>query len=51
MASAFFAARRTENPLQIALYSPTPFYLIAIGIFLSLASCLRREDALKECAA
>ncbi len=44
-ASDFFAARGQDNSLQIALYTLTPFYLIAIAIFLSLAARLRREDA------
>jgi MFS family permease len=43
-ASDFFAARGSENSLQIALYTLTPFYLIAIAIFVSLAARLRRED-------
>jgi MFS family permease len=44
-ASDFFLARGNENSLQIALYTLTPFYLIAIAIFVSLAALLRREAA------
>jgi MFS family permease len=44
-ASDFFAARGQDNSLQIALYTLSPFYVIAILIFLSLASRLRREEA------
>jgi preprotein translocase subunit SecG len=44
-ASDFFSARGHENSLQIALYTLSPFYVIAILIFLSLASRLRRKDA------
>ena len=50
-ASDFFAARGNENSLQIALYTLSPFYLIAIAIFLSLAARLRREDAQRTDAA
>ena len=42
-ASDFFAARGHENPLQIALYTLAPFFLLAILIFLSLARRLREE--------
>ena len=42
-ASDIFAARGIEHSLQIALYTLTPFYLIAIGLFLWLARILRRE--------
>jgi MFS family permease len=49
-ASDFFMARGNGNSLQIALYTLTPFYLIAIAIFVSLAGLLRREDAEREAA-
>jgi hypothetical protein len=35
----------------MALYTLTPFYIIAIALFLSLAAQLRREEALPEGAA
>jgi MFS family permease len=47
-ASDYFLAHGYHNSLQMALYTLTPFYLIAIAIFLSLASRLRREDAQRE---
>jgi MFS family permease len=47
-ASDYFLAHGYANSLQMALYTLTPFYLIAIAIFLSLASRLRREDAQRE---
>jgi predicted MFS family arabinose efflux permease len=43
-ASDWFAARGDAHGLQSALYTLTPFYLIAIGLFLLLARRLRRED-------
>ncbi|WP_240320722.1 spinster family MFS transporter [Sphingomonas crusticola] len=42
-ASDYFRAAHPHNSLQIALYTLTPFYLIAIAIFLWLARLLRRE--------
>ena len=42
-ASDYFAARGAENSLQIALYTLSPFFIIAIVIFLSLAVRLKRE--------
>lgn len=44
-ASDFFSARGMTNSLQIALYTLSPFFLIAIAIFMSLANRLRREEA------
>ena len=41
----WFAARGTPHALQAALYTLTPFYLIAIMLFLWLARTLRREEA------
>ncbi|RYE04317.1 MAG: MFS transporter [Sphingomonadales bacterium] len=42
-ASDWLKAHDYQNTLQLALYSITPFYLIAILLFLWLASFLRRE--------
>jgi predicted MFS family arabinose efflux permease len=50
-ASDWFSARGWVNSLQMALYTLTPFYIIAIALFLSLAARLRREEALPEGAA
>lgn len=44
-ASDWFIARRWDNSLQMALSTLTPFYVIAIALFLSLAARLRREEA------
>jgi predicted MFS family arabinose efflux permease len=44
-ASDWFSARGWGNSLQMALYTLTPFYIIAIALFLSLAARLRREEA------
>ena len=44
-ASDWFAAHGTPHALQAALYTLTPFYLIAIILFLWLARTLRREEA------
>ena len=44
-ASDWFAARGTPHALQAALYTLTPFYIIAILLFLWLARTLRREEA------
>lgn len=43
-ASDFFHASHPEHSLQLALYTMTPFYLIAIVIFLWLARTLRGES-------
>jgi hypothetical protein len=42
-ASDWFAARGVQHALQVALYTLTPFYGVAILIFLRLARVLRRE--------
>lgn len=42
--SDFFHAAHPEHSLQIALYCLTPFYVIAILIFLALARVLRRDS-------
>jgi MFS family permease len=42
--SDFFRAAHPEHSLQIALYSLTPFYVIAILIFLALARVLRGDS-------
>lgn len=44
-ASDWFAAHGQAHPLQSALYTLTPFYGVAILIFLWLARTLRREGA------
>ena len=42
-ASDWFKAQGDENSLQLALYTLTPFYLIAITLFLLLARRLQRD--------
>jgi MFS family permease len=42
-ASDWFKAHGDAHSLQTALYTLTPFYLIAIALFLALARILRRE--------
>ncbi|ODP39019.1 spinster family MFS transporter [Sphingomonas turrisvirgatae] len=42
-ASDWFKAQGSATSLQSALYTLTPFYLIAIGLFLWLARVLRRD--------
>lgn len=42
-ASDWFAAHHVAHALQVSLYTLTPFYVIAILIFLWLARILRRE--------
>jgi MFS family permease len=44
-ASDFFRAEFPTNSLQIALYTLTPFYLVAIGLFLWLAKVLGRDTS------
>lgn len=44
-ASDFFRAAHPENSLQIALYTLIPVYLVAIGLFLSLARVLGRDSS------
>ena len=50
-ASDWFAARGDAHSLQTALYTLTPFYLIAIGLFLWLARLLKRETPRPQVAA
>ncbi|MDO9367539.1 MAG: MFS transporter [Sphingopyxis sp.] len=47
-ASDLFKAHGDLHGLQTALYTLTPFYVIAIGLFLWLARLLRREDSAQE---
>lgn len=47
-ASDWFKAQGDVHSLQSALYTLTPFYLIAIALFLWLARLLRREAAQSE---
>lgn len=47
-ASDFFRDSFPENSLQIALYTLTPFYIIAIALFLWLARVLGRESKKTE---
>jgi MFS family permease len=42
-ASDWFTARGAANSLELALYTLTPFYAVAIGLFLLLARRLGRE--------
>jgi MFS family permease len=42
-ASDYFAGQGHAHSLQISLYTLTPFYLVAIGLFLLLARRLRAE--------
>ena len=44
-ASDWIAARGHSNSLELALYTLTPFYLIAIALFLALTWRLRRLEA------
>ncbi len=44
-ASDYFRASHPEHSLQVALATLTPFYVVAILIFLVLARVLKREDA------
>jgi MFS family permease len=44
-ASDWFAARGATNPLQLSLYTLTPFYAVAIGLFLWLARTLSRQES------
>jgi len=43
MASDWFRVSHPHNSLQMALYTLTPFYLLAIGLFLWLARVLQRR--------
>jgi MFS family permease len=49
-ASDFFHVAHPDNSLQFALYTLTPFYVVAIGLFLWLARVLGRDDARMEAA-
>jgi MFS family permease len=42
-ASDFFSANGHENSLQLAFYTLTPFYFLAIGLFLWLARAIRQQ--------
>jgi membrane protein implicated in regulation of membrane protease activity len=44
-ASDHFAARGATNPLQLALYTLAPFYVVAIGLFLRLTRTLDRQES------
>lgn len=44
-ASDYFHAAHPDNSLQIALYTLTPFYVLAIGLFLWLARVLGRDTS------
>jgi MFS family permease len=44
-ASDFFRASHPQHSLQMALYTLTPFYVVAIGLFLGLARIFAREKA------
>ncbi|KQM54448.1 MFS transporter [Sphingomonas sp. Leaf208] len=46
-ASDHFSAGGATNPLQLALYTLAPFYVIAIGLFLWLARTLHRQETIK----
>lgn len=48
--STYLTEHGVAHSLQIALYSLTPFYLIAIALFLILARILRRETFVKVTA-
>ncbi|HET9106411.1 MAG TPA: MFS transporter [Steroidobacteraceae bacterium] len=50
-ASDFLHASHPQHSLQLALYSMTPFYVVAILIFLWLARVLRRESRPNESTA
>ena len=47
-ASDWFRAENPEHSLQAALYTLTPFYALAILLFLALARVLRREGLAAE---
>jgi predicted MFS family arabinose efflux permease len=50
-ASDWFKAHGHSNSLQSALYTLTPFYIVAIILFLSLARLLRRESVNSQVSA
>lgn len=43
-ASDYFRTAHPDNSLQVALYTMTPFYVVAIALFLWLARVLRQEE-------
>jgi predicted MFS family arabinose efflux permease len=45
MASDMFRADHPENSLQLAFYTLTPFYGVAVLLFLWLARAIRKEEA------
>ena len=47
-ASTHFAAQGIPHALQIALYTLTPFYVVAILLLIALARRLRREESTKR---
>ena len=48
MASDMFRAANPENSLQLAFYTLTPFYGVAVLLFLWLAHAIRKEEAERE---
>ncbi|MBL0916051.1 MAG: MFS transporter, partial [Sphingopyxis sp.] len=44
-ASDWFQSQGDAHGLQSALYTLTPFYIVAIALFLGLARLLRRQEA------
>ncbi|MFN4023841.1 MAG: spinster family MFS transporter [Hyphomonas sp.] len=50
MASDMFRETNPENSLQLAFYTLTPFYGIAVALFLWLAHAIRKEEARKAAA-
>ena len=44
MASDFFRASHPHNSLQMALYTLTPFYVLAVGLFLWLARIFAQTE-------
>jgi len=49
-ASDYFRADYPDHSLQIALYSLTPFYILAVCLFLWLAKVLGRDMSRAEAA-
>ncbi len=43
--SDFLSSSYPDNSLQIAFYSLTPFYFVAVGLFLMLAKAIRKQEA------
>ena len=50
-ASDFIARTNPDTSLQMAFYTLTPFYLLAIGLFLWLARALRQQFRAREATA